>query len=231
MGILARIEQIRDVEHRKLRVALARADTVLRELEEKRVEATKVAPRVDMWGEPVRAFENHKHTYDPTVATKLPQNHLGELLEVWEPFQESLLARLDAWEEKLWPMVRKWSDGEISAEEIQQTAADLLTSRDAADQFLKRVRNLAWFVPEASSPFHTVYAALEICDRAEQDEVIPALLSGSRETADHTERSHTADDVARNLRARVPSKPPERPRPPAPKGPLERLKSWLNGEG
>lgn len=225
MGILARIEEIRAVEHRKLRTALARADATLKELSSRRVEADNVAPVVDMWGEPIRTRESSNPRYTPPAQPKRQEDHLGQLLEVWEPFQEGILARMDHWEETLWPMVRRWSAGEVPADEIQQLAADLMTSRDAVDQVLRQVRNLAWFVPESSAPLHVVYAALEICDRAEQDEVIPALLSGSRETADQTERSHTADDVARNLRSRVPTKPPA----PPPRGPLDRLKSWING--
>lgn len=227
MGILARIEEIRAVEHRKLRVALARADTVMKELQSKKLEENQVAPKVDMWGEPIsRDSASRQDRYTAPRAPKPVQNHLGELVEAWGPFEEAILARLDDWEQTLWPLVRRWSTGEVPAEDIQQLAADLLTSRDIVDQRLRKVRNLAWFVQEMSSPLLVVYAALELCDRAEQDEVIPALLSGSRETADHTARSHTADDVARNLRSRAPPEPPKRPEP---KSPLERLKSWIGG--
>jgi hypothetical protein len=219
MGILARIEEIRAVEHRKLRLALARAESQLKELEAKRIEASRVTPKLDMWGEPLQR-------YTAAEAPTKEGKHLAELVDAWGPFEEACLKRLDQWEEQLWPMIRRWSHGDVPAEEIQQMAADLLTSRDIVDQRLRKVRNLAWFVQEMNSTLLVVYAALELCDRAEQDEVIPALLSGSRETADKTERSFTADDVARNLRAAGPSVPP--PAPP-PLGPLGRLKSWISG--
>ena len=226
MGILARIEEIRSVEHRKLRTALLRVDTVLRELEEKRLEALQAVPKTDMWGEPIQQqYGARSYTATPPKPT---QNHLGELIEAWGPLEAAILARLDDWEQNLWPLVRRWSAGEVPAEDIQQTAADLVTSRDVVDQHLRKVRNLAWFVPDMSTHLHAVYAALELCDRSEQDEVVPALLSGSRELADAAGRSHTADDVARNLRSRPPA--PERPKRPAPKkGPLERLMAWIGG--
>ena len=65
--------------------------------------------------------------------------------------------------------------------------------------------------------------AVELCDRVEREEVIPALLSGSRDSADRTERSQSADDVSRNLRAAL-----RAPKPPEPvKPPLVRFLSWM----
>lgn len=193
MAILPRIEEIRAVEHQKLRVALARVDTKLRELEAEERDPSPVHRPTDMFGDPIRHLEPPK----PRVIVVQP------LIRVWRPFEDAVLTRLDRWEEVLWPLVRRWANGEIVGIDVQGVATDLLIRREQVELHLREVRRQAMFVQDVSSLMMGVYVALDQCDRAEQEEVIPALLSGSRETADRAERRVTADDVARNLRASI----------------------------
>ena len=193
MGILQRIEEIRAVEHQKLRLAMARVDTKLRELEDEERHPTPPKRATDMFGDPLPYVD----------APKLRVVVVTPLIRVWRPFEDTVLTRLDRWEEELWPLVRRWTGGELVGVEVQKLAADLLATRERLDGHLREVRRQAMFVEDVSQLMVSVYAALGLCDRAEQAEVIPALLSGSRETADRTERTATADDIARNLRASI----------------------------
>jgi hypothetical protein len=224
MSILMRIEEIRAVEHVKLRTALMRVDEALHEVEEELMELRTAARprRLDLFGEPM---------YDDTAASAPPPSaalelDLAPLKRAWTPLEAAVLDRLDLWEMKLWPLVRRWVGNESVAREIQQIAADLLDTRSEIDRYLQELRKRALFVEALTQPLHVLFAAVELCDRAEQDEVIPALLSGSRETADRVERSMSGDDIARNLRAamRTPDRAPERRLDP-----LGRLLSWMGG--
>lgn len=193
MAILQRIEEIRAVEHQKLRLAMARVDTRLRELEEEERHPTPRKRPTDMFGDPLPYVDAPK----TRVVVVTP------LIRAWRPFEDAALTRLDRWEEDLWPLVRRWTGGELVGLEVQKLAGELQISRDRVDVHLREVRRQAMFVEDVSQLMVAVYAALTLCDRAEQAEVIPALLSGSRETADRAERTVTADDVARNLRASI----------------------------
>lgn len=220
MGILTRIEEIRAVEHQKLRTAVMRVDLALRELEEAYVVERAPPPRrVDMFGTPLA----HDETPPPPKRADLAPLRKG-----WPHLEEAILRRLDQWEEVLWPTVRAWVHGRVDTPKVQQVAADLLSARSDVDKHLNDVRKHAWFVEELTEPMHVLYAALDLCDRAEQDEVIPALLSGSRELADQTERSQTGDDIARNLRASLRASQPPQPRS---NDPLARLLNWMGGRG
>jgi hypothetical protein len=200
---------------------MSRVDGQLRELEAE--EKNPSVPRVptDMFGDPIRHAE----------APKMRVIVVQPLIRVWRPFEDAILSRLDRWEEQLWPLVRRWTDGELVGVEVQRVASELVAARDAVQSQLRDVRRQALFVQEISPLMLAVYAALELCDRAEQ-EVIPALLSGSRETADRAERSITADDVARNLRATFMSDEGEidEEEEPKPKGVLGRLWSRIVGD-
>ena len=224
MSILRRIEEIRAVEHNKLRAALVRVDDALRDVEEDlRANRVKAAARkVDLFGDAI---------YEPPAALPAPSSaslelDLEALKKAWTPLETTVLDRLDLWEMKLWPLVRRWVEDESVEPRIQQIAADLLSARSDIDRHLGELRKRALFVDALTQPLHVLFAAVELCDRAEQDEVIPALLSGSRATADRVERSMSTDDVTRNLRAamRTPKAPPERGNDP-----LGRLLSWMGG--
>jgi hypothetical protein len=221
MSILRRIEEIRAVEHSKLRAALMRVDDALSEVEQQLAESRTSARRrkVDMFGTPIEEAS----TPAPSAALELD---LEPLKRAWTPLESAVLDRLDLWEMKLWPLVKRWVVNEPLEREIQQIAADLLDSRGNIDRHLNEIRKRALFVEALTHPLHVLFAALELCDRAEQDEVIPALLSGSRETADRVERSLSGDDITRNLRAarRTPDQAPERHL-------VGRLLSWMGGRG
>ena len=223
MGILQRIEEIRAVEHQKLRLALSRADTKLRQLEEEERNPVPVKRATDMFGDPIPTSDAPK--YRVVVVTPL--------LRFWRLFEELVLTRLDRWEEDLWPLVRRWNQGELVGIEVQRLAGELQAARDRVEVYLREVRREALFVEDVSQLMTAVYAAVSLCDRAEQAEVIPALLSGSRETADRTERTTTGDDVARRLRANILSdegevyQDEEEERPTTPWG---RLWSRLSGQ-
>ncbi|MEQ1503601.1 MAG: hypothetical protein ABMB14_15290 [Myxococcota bacterium] len=221
MAILTRIEEIRAVEHLKLRTALARVDTALREIAERAAEPVAVARRVDLFGDPI---------YGDVPVAVVKRVDPAPLIKAWQPFEAAVLDRLDLWEMTLWPLVRRWSDGEGLEPEVQQLAADLLTSRDTVDKHLREVRKQSWFVEEIAPAMLVVYGSLELCDRAEQDEVIPALLSGCRETADRAERTSTSDDVTRNLRARIRESEEDEPQRTS-NSPLGRFLSWIAGPG
>jgi hypothetical protein len=191
MAILHRIQEIRAVEHQRLRLAMARVDTKLRELEAEEKNPSQPRVPTDMFGDPIRTAE----------APKMRVIVVYPLIRVWRPFEDAVFTRLDQWEEVLWPLVRRWTEGAPVGLEIQKIAADLARGREQVELHLREVRRQALFVQDVSPLMVTVYGALDLCDRAEQEEVIPALLSGSRVTADSAERGFTADDVSRNLRA------------------------------
>ena len=219
MGILSRVEEIRAVEHQKLRTALMRVEEAMGVLEEELAALNAAKPRkVDMFGEAI---------YVPTEPQPTRRVDIGPLKRSFGQLEDTILDRLNMWEETLWPLVRNWVNGIEVATEIQQIAADLLSARNEIDRHLTELRKHAWFVEELTEPMHVLFAAIEMCDRAEQDEVIPALLSGSLETADHTERSLSGDDITRNLRAamRTPETAPQRT------DPIGRFLSWMGGRG
>jgi hypothetical protein len=221
MGILARVEEIRSSEHQRLRNALMAVGDALHDAEETEVEAHQLASmpvrKVDMFGNPIDVESTSTRTPVP------PRRDFGPVMKAWDPVEELVLRRLDQWEEVLWPLVARWDAGEEVEDAIQKVANDLAVARESVDRHLRILRNQALFLKDLAEPMRALFAAVELCDRAEREEVIPALLSGSRDSADRTERSQSADDVSRNLRAalRAP-KPPEPPKPP-----LVRFLSWM----
>jgi hypothetical protein len=131
---------------------------------------------------------------------------------------------MDAWEEQLRPLVRAWVDGEAVDDEVRAAAVELTTSRDRLQALINELRTEVRFVPKLSESMRALFAAVERCDRAEVDEVIPAL-SGDREAADRVERSQTPEGVARGLREAA-KRPPE-PKPVVAKDPLMQLLGWF----
>ncbi|MEM6929372.1 MAG: hypothetical protein AAF602_20705 [Myxococcota bacterium] len=195
MGILQRIEEIRAVEHARLRMALSRADAVLRELEQARVEAAEAEPvrTIDMFGQPEE------------VEAAPPTASLRPLLSAWEGFEAKVIERLNGWEETLWPLVRRWNRGEQVSKEIRAFASELQSSAARIDQLLGMVRTQASFVGETRSTMLVVYRAVDVARKAEE-QLIPALLAGSREVADRTAetaipRMRSAADITQSLRA------------------------------
>ncbi len=223
VGILQRIEEIRGVEHAKLRMALGRADSVLRELEQARVEAMESEPPnpIDMFGDP--------ETSGPTPALA----SLRPLLSAWEGFEAKIIERLDAWEEQLWPLVRRWNRGEEVSREIREFASALAANAQRVDQLLGAVRAQASFVGETRATMLVVYRAVDLARKAEE-QLVPALLAGSREAADRTAetaipRIQSAADITQSLRSRRsrieddPSSPLDQPR----SGFMRQFFDWL----
>ncbi|MEN0065756.1 MAG: hypothetical protein AAGA48_26695 [Myxococcota bacterium] len=195
MGILQRIEEIRAVEHSRLRMALGRADAVLRELELARQEAAEEEPNrsIDMFGQ-------------PSGPATPPLVNLRPLLSAWEGFEAKIMQRLDAWEEKLWPLVRRWNLGEDVSRHVRTVAAELTKNAERIDQLLDVVRVQASFVGETRATMLVVYRAVDMARKAEE-QLIPALLAGSREAADRTAetaipRIQSVTDITQSLRAR-----------------------------
>lgn len=221
MGVLQRIEEIRAVEHAKLRVALGRADAVLRELDQARSEAveTEANRAIDMFGQP--ALDQPSA---PPMANLLP------LLQAWQAFEAKVIERLDIWEEKLWPLVRRWNRGEEVGQEIRLVTTELNNSAQHLDQLLHTVRVQSSFVGESRATMLVVFRAMDVARKAEE-QLIPALREGSREAADRTAetalpRLQSAADITQSLRARV-REDREDEKDQAPKGIMRQFFSWL----
>jgi hypothetical protein len=202
MHIAERVAQIRAGEHERLRQAVFRLDSLLRGLaEEEAMEAERAAAvRYDLFGERV---------YTPPPIHAVRRRSVEPLMRTWAPLEDALLSRLDRWEEQLWPLCQRWMRGEAVEEEIRDHTIAVMDARTRLESFLRE------FV-------RALVSAIESSDRAEDLEVIPALLAGIPEISQSsaTPRSTSSDEVARNLRAKVSTRPPE---PPPKKG----LARWL----
>lgn len=197
VGVLQRIEEIRAVEHAKLRIALSRADAVLKELDAARAEAVEAEPNraIDMFGQP--------DPVPPSAPT--PSVNLVPLLQAWEAFEDKVIERLNAWEERLWPFVSRWNRGEDVSREIRQLTNELNASAVRIDELLQAVRVQSSFVGESRATILVVLRAMDVARKAEE-QLIPALLEGSREAADRTAetavpRAQSATDITHSLRA------------------------------
>lgn len=180
----------------KLRRSLARADKALRDLERSLIEDVVVEKTVDMWGEPIQQEE---------AAPTRQRVNLRPLFTVWEPFERSVLEALDHWEMNLWPLVRIWvgPNGTKVNQQVLAATSQMEALRERTQELLRRVRSESTFIPELRPALMAMFASLEVANRAE-DEIIPGLLSGSPELANHTAATapprHTAQDITRNLR-------------------------------
>ena len=195
MGIMQRIEEVRAVEHARLKTALGRVNSVLHELEQARSEAKDSRPpTLDMFGQPVRTPDAQ------------PLADLQPLYTAWQSFEATTLGRLELWERRLLPLVTRWDTGEDVSREIRALTDEIATSGELADRYLKSVRVHSSFVGEARATMLVVYRAVDTARRAEEN-LVPALLEGSREAADRTAegaipRFQSASSVTQSLRAR-----------------------------
>jgi hypothetical protein len=215
MHIAERVAQIRAGEHERLRQAVFRLDSLLRGLaEEEAMEAERAAAvRYDLFGERV---------YTPPPIHAVRRRSVEPLMRTWAPLEDALLSRLDRWEEQLWPLCQRWMRGEAVEEEIRDHTIAVMDARTRLESFLREFRNEVLFFDGLRDPVRALVSAIESSDRAEDLEVIPALLAGIPEISQSsaTPRSTSSDEVARNLRAKVSTRPPE---PPPKKG----LARWL----
>lgn len=224
MGILKRIEEIRAEEHMKLRRSLARADKAMRELERSLIEDVSEDAAVDMWGEPIKK--------EAESTPRRQRVNLRPLLDVWEPFERSVLECVDHWEMELWPLVRVWvgPNGETASSRVLDATSRMQAHRERTQELLRKVRTEANFIPELRPSLMALFASLELATRAE-DEVMPGLMSGSSEVANHTAISapprHTAQDITRNLRALHFQDDDDEHSARSTLGPLERFMGWL----
>ena len=196
MSILQRVEEIRTGEHMRLRMSLSRAESALFALEEARKNAMSAPHKVDMFGDP-KPDEDIKDRH-------LTRLNLRPLFDAWTPFEEQLLARVDSWEMDLWPLVRRWGVGEPVGEAVRMVTSNLLARRAKLEPSIDELRRQGNFVGEMRAPLMALFHAIEVCDEAEGD-VIPALMTGSRELADRTAGAAPqrvrSSDVTRALRS------------------------------
>ena len=216
MRIDDRVEQIRKGEHERLRQAIARIDSALRAMVEEEELANREVVRFDIFG------ERQKETPPPPPRRK----SVVPLRLAWSPLEEAILARLDRWEGYLLPVCRRWMAGEPLEEELREHAIALMDGRTRIEGLLREFRNQALFFESTRDLVRSLVTALEASDRAEEDEVLPALLAGIPEvSATSTPRSASSEEVARNLRAKATaSRPPESKEPP--KRGLSRWLPW-----
>ncbi len=225
MGILRRVEEIRAEEHMKLRRALARADRALREVERALIEEVSEDGAVDMWGDPIKKEQ---------VAPKRQRVNLRPLFDVWEPFERSVLDCVDHWEMELWPLVKVWvgPGGAAASARVIDATSRMQARREHTQELLRTVRIASNFIPELRPSLMALFASLEVATRAE-DEVIPGLMSGSPDVANHTAISapprHTAHDITRNLRALHFEDDDEEQRAGGMLDSLGRFMGWLRG--
>jgi hypothetical protein len=214
MHIAERVAQIRAGEHERLRQAVLRLDSLLREiLEEETQEAERAnAVRYDLFGEKI---------YTPPPLHQIRRRSIEPLMRTWSPLEDALLGRLDRWEEQLWPLCQRWMRGEPVEEDVREHTIGVMEARTRIDNLLREFRNEVLFFDGLREPVRVLVSALEICDRVEENQLIPALLAGIPEFSESsaTPRSMNSDEVARNLRAKV----TPRPEPPPKKG----LSRWL----
>lgn len=205
MRVLRRVEEIRQTEHARLRMAIERAGRAIRDMEEAQAEAAREAPKdTDLFGDPVAKARVERAEHP------LLRINLMPLLTAWQPFENMLIERVDTWEMDLWPLVRRWSAGEPVAGAVQAVASNMISRRTKLDPLLREVRMLASFVGELRPRLVAVFSAVEACDAVEA-EVVPALIAGRRDLPDPTIEGAppitlSTDDVTRNLRSQ--SRPP-----------------------
>lgn len=212
MQIADRVTQIRNEEHARLRQAIFRLDSLLREaaaVEEEEI-ARLTAVTYDSWD---------RRQVQPTPTT--PRRRSVQPLQIsWRPLEEALLNRLDRWEELLLPLCQRWSGGQLVEEELRDLAIVMMESRSRIEALLRDFRNQVLFVDPLKEPARALVAAIEACDGVEEGEVVPALLGGIPEVdGAATPKSVGSDEIARNLRSKV---IPKQQQPP-PSG----LRRWL----
>lgn len=215
MQILDRVKGIRTQEHERLRGAVFQLDTLLRELleEEEKELARASAPRFDSWGERVNS---------PTP-TPTRKRTVQPIALCWRPLEESLLARLDRWEEQILPLCRRWAEGQPSEVPLQEEAIAMMDGRTRVEALLREFRAQVLFFDLLKEPTRQLVVALEACDRVEEDEIFPSLISGTPDVAPTSSRRPvSSDDIAKNLRSKVVPRPPE----PPPKRGISRWLGW-----
>ncbi|MBX2803910.1 MAG: hypothetical protein KTR31_39910 [Myxococcales bacterium] len=178
MSILRAVESIRASEHMKLRMALSRAEGEMRRVEVERAEAMKETRPTDMFGDPIAPEK-------APPENPLIRLNLRPLFQAWDPFETHLLSRMDEWEMKLWPLVRRWTDGEPVGEHVRAVTNMLQVQRQSLEQHLALVRREVSFVGPLRAPMMALWSALDVSDRAEAT-IFPGLLSGSLQHADAT---------------------------------------------
>jgi len=215
MGILSMVEQVRAVEHRKVRTALAAAWGAMRRFEESRQEAAE--PARDLFGDPLNVSPEPKRGR---------QVNMRPLYQAWEPFEDTLLRRLDLWEQELWPLVRVWEGGAIVDESVREVSLHLAGQRQDVDHLLQSVRVASHRVGELRAPMLSLFSALQRAEVAE-NRVMPALLAGDPVSVDTLDRGRTPADVVRALRTKL--QPPPAPEPEPEPTALGRFMGWLGG--
>jgi len=162
--------------------------------------------------------------------------NLRELRRAFEPMDEAVEAWLRDGSDQFFPAVVAWDDGDAS---LTEGFADLVKQRQtlaaALEATLPELRTQLLVVAPVRVAVHRLVSAVEAQQRVEDVEVMPAVLSGDRNTTSQAtgrraERYKTSDDVARSLRMARPSELERGPPPePEPEGLFASLKKKFFG--
>ncbi len=171
---------------------------------------------------------------EPEKRDEVASWNLRELRRAFEPMDEAVEAWLRDGSDHFFPAVVAWDDGDAS---LTEGFAEMVKQRQslvaALDSTLPELRSQLLVVAPVRVAVHRLVNAVEAQQRVEDVEVMPAVLSGERNTTSQAtgrraERYKTSDDVARSLRMARPTEFEGGPSP-EPKGWFASLKKKLFG--
>jgi len=226
MRLSSRARQLQHAEVANVRRALDEAQAAVDAAAKAQEDYFSAAPERDMFG-------TKKDTQEPPPDAA--SWNIKELRYAFKAVRDALEAWLAHGDDAFVPAVIAWDDdgGDDALQAVQAALTERQQLAEVVSTKVPPLRSQVTFVAPVRGPIANLLGAVELVQRTDDIELVPAILSGQRETssqatADRADRYRTSDDVARSLRMARPTDIEAMPPPePEAKGLFGRLTAFL----